>query len=85
MNRYWVCYPSHDTGGIFDPSYLLESDIEADRQSIEVNKRYYTKWNVIDCDYHVDRYVYLKERNKSKALKIVRDRIAKAKAEREGL
>ena len=25
--RYWVCYPSHDTGGIFDPSYLLESDI----------------------------------------------------------
>jgi hypothetical protein len=83
--RYWVCYPTRDTEWILEPAYLLESDIEADRQMIEVNKRYHLKWNVIDCDYHTDRYVYLKERNKSKALKIVRDRIAKAKAEREGL
>lgn len=83
--RYLVCFPSNDTGWIFDPSYILESDIEADKKRIEANKRYYAKWNVIDCDRHTDRYVYLKERNKSKALKIVRDRIAKAKAEREEL
>lgn len=83
--RYRVGRPSNGTSWIFEPTYLLESNVEADKNKIEENKRYYYKWNVIDCEYHVDRYVYLKERNKSKALKIVRDRIAKAKAEREGL
>ena len=84
--RYWVCFPTRKTDWIGEPKYLLEGDIEADKKKMKQHMKYTSaNWNIIDCDYHVDRYVYLKERNKSKALKIVRDRIAKAKAEREGL
>ena len=43
------------------------------------------KCNIIDCNDHPGRTVVLRERNKEKAIKIVQDRIAKAKAEREGL
>ena len=84
--RYHVYYPGSGTGSIYAPCYLLEGAVETDRKKIiEAAERSGRKNNVIDYPYHVDRYVYLKERNKSKALKIVRDRIAKAKAEREGL
>ncbi len=84
--RYLVWCPANGTDLIGEPKYLFECDIKADKEKIKQNKNYNTqRWNIIDCDYHVDRYVYLKERNKNKALQIVRDRIAKAKAEREGL
>ena len=84
--RYHVYYPYSGTGSIFEPCYLFEGAVEADmKKIIKSAERSGWKNNVIDCPYHIDRFVYLKERNKSKALKIVRDRIAKAKAEREGL
>lgn len=41
--------------------------------------------NIIDCSDHPGRMVVLPKRNERKAIKIVQDRIAKAKAEREGL
>ena len=41
--------------------------------------------NIIDCYTHPDRTVVLHEMDPQKAIKIVQDRIAKAKAEREGL
>jgi len=84
--RYQVCRLGPKSAWISEPKYLLESNIESDKKEIEQNRKYYPqKWNIIDCDCHIDRYVYLKEHNKAKALRIVRDRIAKAKAEREGL
>lgn len=84
--RYHVYYPGSRASSIYEPCYLLEGAVEADMQKIiKAAERSGRKNNVIDSPYHIDRYVYLKERNKSKALQIVRDRIAKAKAEREGL
>ena len=85
--RFHVTRPSWDNGGISDPVYILESNVDKDKAIIEGWKKHYLdrKWNVIDCDCHIDRYVYLYENNPDEALKIVRDRIAKAKAEREGI
>ena len=84
--RYHVPYPYRGDNYIYEPCYLLEGQVEDDRAMIiKASERYGRKNNVIECTYHIDHYVYLKERSKSKALKIVRDRIAKAKAERERL
>ena len=41
--------------------------------------------NILDCYAHPGRTVVLREKDEEKAIKIVLDRIAKAKAEREGL
>lgn len=44
-----------------------------------------SRCNIIDCYSHPGRTVELREKDPQKAIKIVQDRIAKAKAEREGL
>lgn len=87
MYRFHVTRPNWDNGGISDPVYILESNVGKDKTIIEGWKEHYLdrKWNVIDCDCHIDRYVYLYKYDPDEALKIVRDRIAKAKAEREGI
>ena len=85
--RFLVEYPSRGAEFIREPVYILESDIDADRERIEKMGKHNHKygWNVIDCKWHTERYVWLRENNPNKALKIVQDRIAKAKAEREGI
>ena len=87
MYRFHVTRPNWGNCGISDPLYILESNVDENKAEIEDLKKYYydRQWNVIDCDSHIDRYVYLYENDPDKALKIVRDRIAKAKAEREGI
>lgn len=87
MYRFHVTRPNWPDGGISEPLYILESCVDEDKAIIESWKEHYLdrKWNVIDCDSHIDRYVYLYDNVPAKALKIVRDRIAKAKAERKGI
>lgn len=85
--RYHVRFPPYRTDYIAEPAYVLESEIEADKQMIleRKNSWLFRPYNIVDCSDHVDRYVYLKERNKSKALKIVQDRIAEYKAKQAGI
>ena len=77
--KYHVLYPSRGTDYIPEPEYLQRSNIPADKESIKRHWRHKTE-DIINDNYSSGRYVYLDERNKSKALKIVRDRIAEAKA-----
>lgn len=93
--RYHVQYPRQKAGSIADPRYLLKKDVEKDLQKI-VNSGIrsvpdgpkYNRWDHVTAEhemFHPDRYVYLDHRDPELALKIVRDRIAKAKAEKAGL
>lgn len=88
--RYHVYYPNRGTNFIGEPAYLFESNVESDKERIRKQKKYLTQsmrqdYNILDCNYHIDRYAYLKECDKSKALKIVRDRMAQAKAGKAGI
>ena len=93
--RYHVQYPHWKAESVAEPHYLLKKDVEKDLQKI-VNRGIriipngptYNRWDHVTAErevFHPDRYVYLDHKDPELALKIVRDRIAKAKAERAGL
>lgn len=47
--------------------------------------RWQKSGDILQDYYSIDRYVFLAEENPDKAIKIVLDRVAKAKAEKEGV
>lgn len=93
--RYHVEYPNQKAESMAEPCYLLKKDVEKDLQEIVnygirsmPNGPIYNKWDYVTAEnekFHPDRYVYLDHKDPELALKIVRDRIAKAKAEKAGL
>lgn len=93
--RYHVQYPLCDAEDVAEPHYLLKKNVEKDFQRIVnegirsiPNGLTYNEWDHVTAEkatYHPDRYVYLDHKDPELALKIVRDRIAKAKAEKAGL
>ena len=78
---FWISNINNNKVG--NPTYILRSDLEKYKEKI---KRWYNqRGTVVNNSGHIDRYVFLDKNDPQLALKIVRDRVAKKRAEMENL